>query len=298
MYVNLGECIIIAKGNCIMKTYKITRVINNNVICSLDEAGSEIILRGKGIGFQKKTGMEVMDSDVEGIFILEKAQTKNKLFELLEDIPPEYIEVSTQIIEHAREKLGKLLDENIYVTLTDHIHFAVIRKKRQMEYVNPLLWEIKSYYGPEYQIGLWALDVIEKRLGLRLKEDEAGFIALHIVNAQLGIQMNNMYQVTEMIGGIVNIVEEYYGRQFDCHSMDYERFITHLKFFGQRLFKNKVFGKEDPGFHKMIKERYARDYACARKIQAYILEKYGKEVGSEEMTFLTVHLRRVSSEDI
>ena len=37
--------------------------------------------------------------------------------------------------------------------------------------------------------------------------------------------------VTEMIGGILKIVEEYYGRHFDTDSMDYERFITHLKFF-------------------------------------------------------------------
>lgn len=281
-----------------MRMYRITRIINNNVVCSSDENGNEIILRGKGIGFHKKPDMEICDDRVEGIFTLKKAQTKNKLFELLEDIPTEYIDISTQIIEYAREKLGKTLDENIYVTLTDHIHFAVVRKQKQMEYENPLLWEIKNYYNPEYHIGLWALDVIEQRLGLRLKEDEAGFIALHIVNAQLGIQMNNMYQVTEMIGEIIKIVESYYQCHFDPDSMDYERFITHLKFFGQRLFKNKIFGKEDPGFHKMIRERYGKDYACAEKIQAYVREKYGKEVGTEEMTFLTVHLRRVSSDEI
>lgn len=281
-----------------MKIYKITRVINNNVVCSLDADGNEIILRGKGIGFQKKPGMEIYAGDVEGVFTLKKEQTKNKLVQLLEDIPAQYVDISTQIIEYARNHLGKTLDENIYVTLTDHIHFAVVRKQKQMEYENPLLWEIKNYYYPEYQIGLWALDLIRQQLGLTLKEDEAGFIALHLVNAQLGIQMNNMYQVTEMIREIIKIVEAYYGREFDSNSMDYERFITHLKFFGQRLFKNKVFGKEDPGFHKMIKERYMRDYACAEKIKQYIMKKYGKEVGTEEMTFLTVHLRRVSSDEI
>lgn len=281
-----------------MEMYKIQRVINNNVICSVNEKGEEIILRGKGIGFQKKAGMSVEASSVEGVFILEKSQTKNKLMQLLEDIPEVYIEISTQIIEYAKQTLGKSLDENIYVTLTDHIHFAIERKQKQLEYINPLLWEIKSFYFPEYQVGLWALDLIQKRLGQQLKEDEAGFIALHLVNAQLGIQMDHMYRVTEMIGGILKIVEDYYGQHFDTDSMDYERFITHLKFFGQRLFKNRTYGQEDPGFHKMIKERYARDYGCAMKIQLYIKKNYHKEIGTEEMTFLTVHLRRLSSSEV
>ena len=278
--------------------YRIERVINNNVVCSVNGKGEEIILRGKGIGFQKKPGMEVDASLVEGIFTLEKSQTKNKLVQLLEDIPEIYIEITSQIVDHAKETLGKSLNENIYVTLTDHIHFAIERKQKHLEYVNPLLWEIKSFYTGEYQVGLWALDLIHKRLGQRLKEDEAGFIALHIVNAQLGIQMDHMYRVTEMIGGILKIVEEYYGRHFDTDSMDYERFITHLKFFGQRLLKNKTYGQEDPGFHKMIKERYAKDYGCAMRIRLYIKKNYQKEIGTEEITFLTVHLRRLSSSEV
>ena len=90
-----------------MEMYKIQRVINNNVICSVNEKGEEIILRGKGIGFQKKAGMSVEASSVEGVFILEKSQTKNKLMQLLEDIPEVYIEISTQIIEYAKQTLGK-----------------------------------------------------------------------------------------------------------------------------------------------------------------------------------------------
>lgn len=208
-----------------MEAYKILRIINNNVVFSVNERGDEIILRGKGIGFQKMAGMTVAAGDVEGIYVLEKPQTKNKLYDLLEDMPPEYIEVSARIIDHARKVLGKTLDENIYVTLTDHIHFAAERKLKGIEYVNPLLWEIRAYYAQEYQVGLWALEEIHKCLGLELKEDEAGF-------------------------------------------------------------------------HEMIRERYAFDYACARKIRMYILEKYHKDVGTEEMTFLTVHLRRVSSDEL
>ena len=37
-----------------MEAYKILRIINNNVVFSVNERGDEIILRGKGIGFQKR----------------------------------------------------------------------------------------------------------------------------------------------------------------------------------------------------------------------------------------------------
>ena len=35
-------------------TYRISRVIGNNFVCTVDETGREVILRGLGIGFKKK----------------------------------------------------------------------------------------------------------------------------------------------------------------------------------------------------------------------------------------------------
>ena len=48
----------------------------------------------------------------------------------------------------------------------------------------------------------------------------------------------------------------------------------------------------------MIKERYAKDYGCAMRIRLYIKKNYQKEIGTEEITFLTVHLRRLSSSEV
>ena len=46
----------------------------------------------------------------------------------------EQFEISTAIIEHAKQSLGTELNENIYVTLTDHIHFAIQRYGRSYEF--------------------------------------------------------------------------------------------------------------------------------------------------------------------
>lgn len=51
---------------------KITKVINNNVVSSIDEAGNEVILMGTGLRFKGKEGKVIDDSKIQ-IFDLEDA---------------------------------------------------------------------------------------------------------------------------------------------------------------------------------------------------------------------------------
>lgn len=273
--------------------YKITKVINNNIVCSLDAQGNEIILRGLGIGFKKKVKEQIPQDKVEKVYRMSNPSTSNKLQQLLADIPLEYVTVCTEIIEYAQKQLEKKLNDNIYITLTDHISFAIERKGKKLEYRNVLLTEIKTFYSKEYKIGEYALEIIKKRLGVELSYDEAGFIALHIVNAELDTNMSSMMKITELIADIFRIISEYYGKKFDEDSLNYSRFVTHLKFFGQRIFGNTVAEDDDAEFQNIVKNRYLHDYMCADQIRTLIKEKYGKSVTEEEMMFLTIHLRRL-----
>ena len=65
-------------------------------------------------------------------------------------MPKEYIDTSTEIIDNIKSKLDKKLNDNIYITLTDHLSFAIERKKLNQEYSNVLLWDIKRFYQQEY----------------------------------------------------------------------------------------------------------------------------------------------------
>lgn len=274
--------------------YVISKVINNNVVCSIEKDGTEVIVRGLGVGFQKKTGDLIQKEKVEKIYRIANEKTSNSLQQLLEDIPLEHVQMGTEIIDYVREKLNRRLNDNIFITLIDHINFAIERKENHLEYKNALLWEIKKFYPSEYQMGLKAIDMIEERLQVRLSEDEAGFIALHFVNAELDTDMSSTYQITELIHDVLEIVKNYYDTTFDEESIHYERFITHLKFFGQRLFTNRVTQDNDAGFYQMIKNRYQKDYACAMLIESYVEERYKQKITEEEKTFLTVHLRRIT----
>lgn len=277
---------------------KIDKIINNNLIRTFDNNGKEVLVMGCGLGFQKKIGDTVDQSKIEKIYAIENKSDSNKLMTLLSEIPLEYIQVSNEIISYAKYSLGKRLNDNIYISLTDHISFAIERYKQGLNFNNALLWEIKRFYNHEFLIGKEALAIIKKRLNIELPEDEAASIALHIVNAQLNSRnMNDTLDITKIIQNILNIVKFHFNIELDEYSLHYERFITHLKFFAQRMLSGKVIKSDDNNFCDMIREQYKDEYLCAEKIKKYIQKEFNHEISDEEMMYLTVHIKRVIKED-
>ena len=277
---------------------KIDKIINNNLIRTIDNNGKEILVMGCGLGFQKKIGDTIDRSKIEKIYAIENKNDSNKLMNLLSEIPLEYIQVSNEIISYAKYSLGKRLNDNIYISLTDHISFAIERYKQGLNFKNALLWEIKRFYNHEFLIGKEALTIIKKRLDIMLSEDEAASIALHIVNAQLNSRdMNDTLDITKMIQNILNIVKFHFNIELDEYSLHYERFITHLKFFAQRILSGKVVKSDDANFCEMIKEQYKDAYLCAEKVKKYILKEFNHEISDEEMMYLTVHIKRIVKKD-
>ncbi|MCG7376129.1 BglG family transcription antiterminator LicT [Bacillales bacterium AN1005] len=276
---------------------KITRIINNNVVCAVNERHQEMMLLGSGIGFQKKKGDDVTVEKIEKEFFLKSKHVTGKLYALLAQIPMEYIRVSDSIIQYAKQSLDKELNENIYLTLTDHINFAVSRYKQGMNFNNALLSEIKAFYANEYRVALKALDMINQEFNITLPEDEAGFIALHIVNAELGSEMEETMKITQLIQKVLNIIRYQFKIHFNENSLHYARLITHLKFFAYRLFNNTVVTSNDSDFLNIIKEKYKLEYQCSLRIAQFIRVDYGKELTEDELVYLTVHIKRVTDEE-
>lgn len=277
--------------------YKISRVINNNFVISKDKSDQEIIIRGLGLGFHKTKGDLIPEEKIEKIYRMDSPKQLRHLIELVESMPANYISICTEIIENIQRHLGKKLSRNIYVTLTDHLCFALERKKDGLEYKNEMLWEIRNFYHAEFKEGEYAVAVIKDRLGVELSEDEAGFIALHIVNAELETGMSDMWSITKMMEGILQIVKEHYRISLDQDSLDYGRFITHLKFLGQRIFKGQTKSEDENDFemmvHRFTQGRYKKEFLCAKRIQSYIRSNFGHLLSNEDIFFLMVHLRKL-----
>ncbi len=154
---------------------KVEKVINNNLVKSFNSKGQEILVMGCGLGFKKKPGDSIDEAMVEKVFTAQDAAQSNRLVQMLEKVPLERIQLTNEIISFAKTSLGKKLNENLYLTLTDHISFALDRANEGMMLRNGLLWEIKRFYNHEYLVGKEALSMIHKRLGVELPEDEACF---------------------------------------------------------------------------------------------------------------------------
>lgn len=271
---------------------KILKVINNNVVSSLDDKEREIIVLGKGIGFQKTSGEEIQEERIEKIFQLSTA-ADSQFEKLVEEIPYEYIKYTDEIVKEAAQTLGRKLNKNIYITLTDHLHFAIERYRKNIVFQNALLWEIKKFYAGEYAIGLHAAAMIKEREGIELSADEAAFIALHIVNAEMDADMTKTSNIPGMLMDMLNIVKYSFQITLDEDSLSYERFVTHLKFFIQRAIEQSYYPAEESELYDVYRRKYPKAYACARKIRTYMEEKTGNSVTDEEMMYLTVHIARV-----
>lgn len=275
---------------------KVIKVINNNLIKSYDENKNEILVMGCGLGFSKRAGDEIDESLIERVYTCQDRVNSNQMIDLLQKIPLEHIQVTNQIISFAKASLGKKLNKNIYITLADHINCALDRHADGMVIRNALLWEIKKFYNHEFLIGKEALVIIRERLGVTLPEDEAGFIALHLVNALMDdISMQKTTEMTKMIDQILSIIKYHFNVELDEYSIHYERLITHLKFFSQRVFSGVVITNEDPSFLNVLKKQYQREYQCTEKVKAFIQKEYGYDLSEDEMIYLTIHIKRMAN---
>lgn len=273
---------------------KLVKVINNNIVSALDDNNTEIILMGKGLGFQAKSGQTIAENRIEKIFQLNDKRATGKFEELLKAMPMEHIKISVEIIDYAKSVLKKKLNPNIYITLTDHISFAITRMEQGMEFSNPFLMEVKNFYPSEYLIGEYAVALIKKELGKELNTDEAASIALHIVNAEYNMAMSNTMKITSTIKEVLGIVQDHIGMELDEGSLHYSRLITHLKFLVQRVFARQMLDDGQEELSNMIQKMYPFEYECSQKIADYIKNKYeGYDISRDEMTYLTVHIRRI-----
>ena len=271
----------------------IQKVINNNVISAYDVNQQEIVIMGKGIGFKAHTGELIDESKIEKVFRIENENLSRQFQELLENIPLEHMQLTSDIISYAIKNLNVQLNQNIYITLTDHINFAIQRQSQGIQLKNALLWETKKFYHQEYLMGKYAVDLLNEKLGTEFTEDEAGFIALHFVNAEYNTTINDTFEMTNMIQKILELVRLEMGIEFDEESLHYERFITHLKFLVQRLYRHELLKDEEIEFARMMENKYPKEYECSKHIAEYIETEYGSGIASEEIMFLAIHIKRV-----
>lgn len=271
---------------------KIQRIINNNVVSCLDDRNNEVVVMGRGIGFQAKTGDLVNEATVEKTFVMADAKETQSLTDLLSTLPPEHIELCHQIIEYASSVLDKPLRENVYLTLTDHVSFAIEQYKQKKQMSNALLMEVEIFYQREFKVGKYALELIKDRFNIIFSDDEAASIALHLVNAEYGSSISETLHITSALHDARDILRME-GICIKEESAYYDEFMLALKFFVVRSFLEKSKGFSARKLVIDIKRLYTKEVLCIERIAERLKMLSNTVISDEDIAFLALQLYRV-----
>lgn len=276
---------------------EIIRVLNNNAVLTSDDNGEDIIVLGSGVAFQKKRGDRIDQSKIERIFYQDDHDIIGKLKQSFLEIPVEFIEMSKEIIADAKLELGKEFNDNLYISLPDHLQFTVKRYHEGLLVQNKLVLETKRMYKKEFEFSKRKLEIINKRFNVDLPDDEAATIVMHLINAELNSNMQETMQMIEMVQEILTIIRIEMEIEFDEDSLDYYRLVTHLKFFYQRLFGAEAEESRSKDDHllRLVKERYRRSFKCAKKVKRYIEKFSGTTISDDDLLYLTIHIEKVTT---
>lgn len=262
-----------------------------------DEDAVEWVLLGKGIGFGKQAGDQIEISQIDRRF---KAQvdgvTHQNPPEMLANIDPTILQLASMISEHAANFLEIRFSNYNYLALADHIAFAIKRAQTTDDYPKDFRWEVQRLYPKEYQAAQQALVLIKDRLGVQLPISELTFFTYHFVSAQSsGTLVADTVEMTSLINRIVEIISYHFQKQIDTSSLNYARFMTHLRYFVIRQMHHEQNGEEiDPMIGEVVRNKYPKAYAATQKIATYLEQTKNWQISSSERMYLTLHVWRLT----
>lgn len=204
-----------------------------------------------------------------------------------------YFEITEQIIKKASKELDTDFSSEIFIAISDHISFAMKRYQERVYLPNIILNETKILYKKEFAVGLWAIQYIFKKTGVLLDENEAGYIALHLANFSLSNKHNNATKVTTLTKEVIEVIQRTMKRELKSDSLEFARISMHLKYLGERIFRNEPISNIDTTYdiRKVLKDD-PRLSMCINRIVDLILKKYNYELSPDEQTYLCVHIKR------
>lgn len=274
----------------------IDKVFNNNVVQVRNDKGEEEIIMGRGLGFQKKPEDLVDDSLVEKRFTLQDSSLINDLTSVYQNLSLKEIETVTAIIEHGQEVLDTVYDMALYISLADHLHYTFERLENGLIINNPLSWEIRKFFPKEFQVARDVIAIVKEMMDIDLPEDEVASLALHFINAQKDVgAIESGQQIAKIVTNILDIVRFHYGKISEADMVSYNRFVTHIQYFAQRVINGLVQGANDSFLFEQMKLNYPQAFTCTEKIKSFVETSYDFPVSKDEQVYLTIHIQRLET---
>lgn len=275
------------------KYYRINKILNNNAIEIL-ENGTEIIIIGNGVGFNHKVNDYITMKENYKLYTLQNNLLKIQFKALLNEIPFKCIELTQEIIDMAKTDLNRNFNQGLLVSLSDHINFVSKNHLKGYGSYSLVSEEIKRFYHEEYEVGLKALDLINRYYQINLNKKEASAIAFHLINAEFNNNVSKTTSILKSIDDILNIIEANFGLELPEDSLYYSRLVIHLKFFSSAVIKGE---SDDENFEKLIisakSDINKKIGITLDSIERYLNEEFDYVLSEAERFYLLVHISRI-----
>ena len=272
----------------------IVAAYNNNVLGVVDSNGVQRILIGNGIGFQAKINRPFTRyEDVKASFVLEDRGNQKKFQRLADSADEGLMLLIEKQLEAIQSALNVKLNENIHVTLLDHIQFAIYRYQNGLSFRNPFDEDIHILYEQEYALASALVTKVNAYCGIKLPRDEVGIVAIHLHSAFQNEQLKESQKKTDLIETTIASLCEEFEIQFDKHSLSYQRMLIHTKLAYERI----LAGQEiECGMADYIIQNYADTYHRIEKIMQKIGDENGMTIPQSEICYLVIHFVRIEEE--
>lgn len=270
---------------------KIKKILNNNAAIVVEDNQEKIVI-GSGIAFNKGKNDLINRNKIDKLFVM---KNDDHAEQLLPQISVEHMALTQEIIQHAEDSLQVKLNPHIFIALADHLSFAIERYENGIFIKNKLLSEIRILYKKEFDIGIWAINYIEDKIGIRMPIDEAAFIALHLHTASVpsgNLQVS--LRQTSIINEIIHIIQDYLSIHLEEGGLSYERLITHLRYTLYRIDETTE-RTMDEEMLIMVRKKFPASYNCAETIAEHLSQQHGLLLSTEEIGYITIHIERLRS---
>lgn len=273
---------------------KIIRTFNNNVVSAWTDDKIEIIAIGSGIGFQKKARDTLDESKIEKKYILDNKE-RSEFNQLYDKTKFKYFDVSEHIYQEAVKQFEYPLGNQVMISLIDHISYAIQRVQSNLMIPNLLLTELKVLYKKEYRFGEWAIEYIEEQTKVMFPKDEAGYIAMHLINSSTDYKATAA-EIIKISSEIRNIIFNIYNLNLSESNFSYSRLLMHLKFLAQRIISNESitdFSEADKRLYTFLQGEDSKIPEYLHEINIFIKANYNRVLTLPEELYLMIHVLQI-----
>ncbi|WP_099467109.1 PRD domain-containing protein [Konateibacter massiliensis] len=265
--------------------------INNNVAICVDGNNKELIAFGKGLGFPSMP-YEITDLSLISMTFY---RIDSRFYSLIQDVPENVFEVSALIVDKARRTLNCNLNPNLIISLADHINFAIVRLKKYKKLQMLFSYDVEQLYPKETELGRFAVKLVQAKLYVKLPESEITNIAMHFVNAEEESAYEEEVQGSEeLINEAVEQIEKFFSIQIDRDGFNYNRFVTHMRYYVKRVKEKKQFMDDNASVIRAMKGENPEIYECAAQVADFIGSRLQESSTEDEILYLMIHINRIT----